>query len=139
MNEQVVVNEGEVVVAFNNALAGKVSLANLGVSADDFESNGGFIRLVFDFGAISNYDFYAVPTIELAFTENVGETHWQCDFNDKTLVDKLDHYGKSTVILLKKNELEDLIQHHENKIVVHAEVPTTYVVDVNNSYINFFK
>lgn len=139
MSESIVVNEGEVIIKYNQPTEGKQSLASLGVKASEVATDGGFMRLVFDFEGIGAHSFYAVPTLEIAYSENVGETHWQCDFNGKTIVDKMDHHGKSTVILLKKAELENLEQHHENKLVLHAEFPEAVTIDVENSFVNFFK
>jgi hypothetical protein len=95
--------------------------------------------MVFDFEGIGEHHYYKVPTIEIAYKEEVAETHWQCDFNEETILDKTDHHGHSTVVLLDRNKLSKLEHHHENKLILHAEFPATAHLDLDKSYINFFK
>lgn len=95
--------------------------------------------MVFDMEGIGEHSYFAMPTIEVAYTEAMPETHWQCDFNRQTILDKTDHYGHSTVILLNRNKISDLEHHHENKLILHAEFPQDVQLIAADSYINFFK
>lgn len=139
MGQLIEANQGEVLVKFTSPTAGKITLSDLGISNDQLVLDGGFLRLVFDLEGIGEHSYYAVPTIELAYVENVGETHWQCEFNDETILDKMDHHGNSTVLLLDRKRISSLEHHHENKLIVHAEFPEAVHIDTANSYINLFK
>lgn len=83
----------------------------------------GFLRLSFDLEGIGEHQYYAVPTVEVSYSENCAKTLWQCEFNGETLLDKVDHHGNSTVLLLDRNKMADLEHHHNNNLVIHAEFP----------------
>lgn len=137
--EKIEVNQGEIKVKFSTPSPGKISFNELGLKNEDMVLNAGVLRLVFDFEGIGEHQYYQVPTIEIAYQENMSETHWQCDFNDNTILDKTDHHGHSTVLLLDRKKLSELEHHHENNLILHAEFPEKAHIDVENSYINFFK
>lgn len=139
MGQLIEVNEGEVIVKFTSPVTGRITLKDLGVSNEQLVLNGGFLRLVFDMEGIGEHSYFAMPTIEIAYVENVGETHWQCEFNDETILDKSDHHGHSTIMLLDRKKLSALEHHHENKLIVHAEFPEAVHIDTEKSSINFFK
>lgn len=139
MSQTVVVNPGEIVVNFKTPTAGKVSFANLGIKAEDLLLSGGFLRIVFDFEGIGEHHYFQVPTIQLSYSETIPETHWQCDFNETTILDKIDHNGNSTVILLNRDTLASLEHHHENKLILHAEFPQVAQLLPEECWINFFK
>ena len=139
MGQLIEVNQGEVQVKFTSPTTGRITLEQLGVTDKDLILDGGFLRLLFDLEGIGDHDYYAVPTVEIAYKNNCKETHWQCEFNGETILDKTDHYGSSTVMLLGRKKISDLEHHHENKLIVHAEFPEAVQIDTNKSYINFFK
>lgn len=139
MGQLIEVNQGEVIIKFKEPLAGKVSFATLGINKEDLKVENGFLRMVFDFEGIGEHHYFQVPTINFQYTEDVTETHWQCDFNDTTILDKTDHYGNSTVVLLDRKKIAELEHHHQNKLVVHAEFPAPVNLIPEQSYINFFK
>jgi hypothetical protein len=89
MDQTIQSGEGEVKVIISESSKGKVSFSELGVSSEQISVDGGFLRIVFDFGQFEAENFYAVPTVELAYDKNVAETHWQCDFNGETILDKI--------------------------------------------------
>jgi len=139
MSQKVEVNQGEVAVKFTSPTKGKISFADLGIKDEQLVLDGGFLRLLFDMEGIGEHDYFAVPTIEVSYKENCKETHWQCEFNDETILDKMDHHGNSTVMLLDRKKLSSLEHHHENKLIVHAEFPEKAQLVAADSYINFFK
>lgn len=139
MGQLIESNLGEVIVKFTSPTGGKISFADLGINDDQLVLDGGFLRLVFDLEGIGEHSYYAVPTVEVAYKENVGETHWQCDFNEETILDKMDHHGNSTVMLLDRKKVSSLEHHHENKLIVHAEFPESVHIDTANSFIHLFK
>lgn len=139
MGQLIEANEGEIKVVFNSPTTGKISFADLGINGNALKLEGGFLRMVFDLEGIGEHSYFAVPTIELAYNENVGETHWQCEFNDETILDRKDHQGNSTVLLMDRKKLSELEHHHENKLIVHGEFPEAVNLDPERSYINLFK
>jgi hypothetical protein len=139
MKNTVELNEGEIKLKFKEPIAGKVSFADLGLKDEDLVCEGGFLRLVIDIEGIGEHSYFQVPTFEISYKENLGETHWQCDFNRETIVDKTDNHGSSTVILLDRKKIENLEHHHENKLILHAEFPETVNVIAATSYVNLFK
>ena len=132
-------NQGEIKLTLDKQNSGKLSLAELGVKSDAESLKSGLLRLVFDFKELANQNFFQVPTIEVCYQENMAETQWICEFNGKTILEKLDHHGHSTVLLLNRNELSNLEQHHENVLIVHAEFPEAANLDLEKSFVHFFK
>tara|TARA_R110002072_G_scaffold302989_1_gene490754 strand:+ start:3111 stop:3530 length:420 start_codon:yes stop_codon:yes gene_type:complete len=139
MGQLVEINLGEVLVKFTSPTAGRTTLKELGILDSDLVLDGGFLRLVFDLEGIGKHNYYSVPTVEIAYKENCKETHWQCEFNDETILDKMDHHGNSTVLLMQRKKIESLEHHHQNKLIIHAEFPEKVHIDTNKSYVNFFK
>lgn len=131
-------NPGEIKVYFDEPTSGKITLAELGLKNDDLLFDGGLIRMVFDFENIGEHHYFKVPTIGMAYTEEMSETHWQCDFNETTIIDKHDHHGHSTVVLLDRKKMSELEHHHKNALVVHAEFPKSVQLDAAKSEIHFF-
>lgn len=131
-------NQGEIKVQLSAAEKGKISLEALGLKDENLLLEGGLLRLVVEFGAIETAHFYQVPTIEIAYKESVAETHWQCDYNGETILDKTDHFGKSTVILISRKKLDALEHRHENTLVLHAEFPSEVNLIASESFIHFF-
>lgn len=132
-------NQGEIKVKLNELSTGKLSFAELGITNEGNNLESGLLRLVFDFKGIRESSYYQVPTIEIFYEENMSETHWLCEFNGKTILDKIDHHGHSTVLLLNRKVLSNLEQHHENVLIVHAEFPQSANLNIDKSYVNFFK
>ncbi len=132
------INPGEIKFSFDKPVAGKTSLSNLGMEPT-LEIEGGLMRMVFNLTGIGDHQFFKTPTIEISYDKNVAATHWQCDFNEETILDKIDNHGSKTILLLDRKKLTDLEHHHENNLVVHAEFPEVVSIEAANSFINFFK
>lgn len=139
MSQTIELNQGEVKVNFSSPTKGKVSFKELGLKDEDLVFEGGLLRLVFDMEGIGEHHYYQVPTIEISYVEEMAETHWQCDFNEETILDKTDHHGHSTVILLNRKKLSSLEHHHKNALIVHGEFPGSVRLKAEDSYINFFQ
>ena len=90
---------------FTSPTKGKITFEELGIADDQLVLEGGFLRLLFDMEGIGEHDYFAVPTIEVAYKENCSETHWQCEFNDETILDKYESSRKLNghVVKQKKN------------------------------------
>ncbi len=79
-----------------------------------------------------------MPTIQFEYEEIMEETHWITEFNGEVISDKLDHHGKSTVILLNRAKMESLLHRHENTMVIHADFPNKATLVPEKSYISIF-
>ncbi|WP_397299001.1 hypothetical protein [Nonlabens ulvanivorans] len=133
------INQGEIKVKLKGLSGGKLSFAAMGFEKDVVNLESGLLRLVFDLKDIGEHNYYQVPTIEVFYEENMSETHWICEFNGKTILDKMDHHGNSTILLLNRKVLSELEHHHENAIIVHAEFPQPAHINLEKSFIHFFK
>jgi len=139
MSQSVELNQGEIKINFSSPTSGKVTFKELGLNNSDLTFESGLLRLVFDFKGIGEHSYFKMPTVEISYLEEMSETHWQCDFNEETILDKTDHHGHSTVILLNRNKLSELEHRHENSLTVHGEFPQSVNISAEGSYINFFK
>jgi len=139
MGQLIELNQGEIKVKFDSPTRGKVTFKELGINDEQLILEGGFLRLSFDLEGIGEHHYFAVPTVEISYRENCAETHWQCDFNEETILDKVDHHGHSTVLLFNRKRLAELEHHHKNKLVIHAEFPEKVHLLAEDSYINLFK
>ena len=132
------INPGEIKIFFDEPTSGNISFSDMGIKDEDLLFDGGLVRIVFDFENIGEHNYFRVPTISVSYTEEMGETHWQCDFNRTTVVDKHDHHGKSTVVLLNRKKLADLEHHHTNSMILHAEFPKAVQIIADESQVHFF-
>ena len=138
MSQTIELNQGEVKINFSSQTSGKATLAELGLKDENLAFENGLIRLVFNMDEIAEPNYFQVPTIEIAYHEEMGETHWQCDFNKNTILDKTDHHGHSTVLLLNRNILSELENRHKNALIIHGEFPQPVKVSAENSFIILF-
>lgn len=132
-------NQGEIKVFLNEQSTGKLSFKELGINSEGNNIESGNLRLVFELKGIGEHSYFKVPTVELFYEEKMTETHWVCEFNGKTILDKLDHHGNSTILLLNRKVLSELEQHHENVIIVHGDFPQSAHLNTEKSSIHFFK
>ena len=139
MGQEIELNPGEIKISFSSPVSGKTSFKDLGLKDEDLIFESGFVRFVFDFEGIGDHQYYKVPIIEISYKENMAEIHWQCDYNEETILDKTDNHGHSSILLLKRKRLSELEQHHQNKLIVHGEFPEAVHVLAEKSFINFFK
>jgi hypothetical protein len=139
MSQLVEINQGEIKVKFTSATKGIITFKEIGISDDQLALDGGLLRLVFDMEGIGEHDYFSVPTIEIAYKESCSETEWQCDFNNERILEKTDHHGHSTILLLDRKKLSALEHRHHNKLIVHAKFSQKVHLLANNSSINFFK
>jgi hypothetical protein len=139
MHNQVEVNPGEVKVIMNEAVQGKKIFFNeLGVSTEQLNVVGGNLRLVIEIHNLDENHFGTVPTVHLAYSEELGETVWQCEFNGQVVLDKKDHHGHSTVLLLNKTKLNAISQRHDNTLIIHGDFPSNTNLNAEESYLLLF-
>jgi hypothetical protein len=138
-NLNVEITQGEIKIIFKDVVSGKVSFAQAGLNDNDLVFEGGLVRIVFDFTETNGKrNFFSVPTLEVSYVENMGETHWICDFNEATILDKLDHQGHSTIMLMSRKKIQEHEHHHQNQLVMHAEFPQAVHIKADQSYFHFF-
>lgn len=138
MSQTIEINQGEIKIKLSTPITGKISFKELGLKNEDLIFESGLVRFVFDFEGIKEHHYFKMPTLEISYQEEMAETNWQCDFNEKTILDKMDHHGHSTMILLNKNAISELEHHHENKLIIHGEFPEAVHIIAEKSFINFF-
>ena len=80
-----------------------------------------------------------MPTIEISYQEKVGETVWQVEFNEEVVLEKTDHSGHSTIMLLDRNKLEALKHRHINRLIIHAEFPDEVHLSSEGSFFNILE
>lgn len=133
------INQGEIYVTLDKPMPGKVTLNQLGINEEDLLLKNGLLRLVIDMQGFREFPFYHVPTLEFSYAQETTETHWQCEFNGNTILDKLDHHGRSTVMLLARTVLKDFEKRHINKLIIHAEFPEPVQLLGNQSFVHLFR
>lgn len=139
MDTNIEINPGELKVSFSTPLAGKISFSELGLKDEDMFLENGLLRLVIDLEGIGEHQYFKVPTVEVAYQEEMAQTHWQCEFNRVTILDKMDNHGRSTVMLMDRKKMADLEHHHQNKLIIHGEFPGPVHIIGAESYLNLFK
>ncbi len=133
-------NQGEINIIFNEPIPDTISFKDIGLSDEDLYFESGHIRIKFDFSKTNGVrKFYDIPTFRIEYYEKMSETHWICDFNEKTILDKTDHYGHSTVLLMKRKEIESAEHHHSNALLLHAEFPKPVHLKADKSDFHFFR
>ncbi|APD06149.1 hypothetical protein UJ101_00610 [Flavobacteriaceae bacterium UJ101] len=138
MKNSIELNQGEIKIIFKELPKGKKSFKELGFQDHDLFFEGGNVRIVFDFSPIPpQLSFFKTPTIELFYNEQMEETHWVCDFNRKTILDKKNHHGHSTILLLNRNKLNELEQRHQNILILHADFPSPVQLISSKSSFHF--
>ncbi|MCB0397015.1 MAG: hypothetical protein KDD36_10195 [Flavobacteriales bacterium] len=139
MNTSSEINQGEIQINLHKDASGKKSLKDLGLTETLLLLEGGFLRIQIRLDGVGMNDYFHTPTIQIAYKENTGETHWQCEFNGETILDRMDHHGNSTVLLLNRGTLEKLEHHHENTLIVHGEFPEKIHIDTEASFMHLLK
>ncbi|MCB0429652.1 MAG: hypothetical protein H6585_07835 [Flavobacteriales bacterium] len=139
MQSNIEVNPGEILVNLKKEHQSNLSFSSLGLDEEQVEIEGGHLRIVINLNGIGNNDYFRTPTIEIGYAENTAETHWQCEFNGTTILDRTDHHGQSTVLLLNRSQLEELEHHHVNQLVIHGEFPETVHLITSKSFVHLLK
>lgn len=132
-------NRGELRVTFEKSPEGRLSFSDMGMQEEAGDIDSGFIRLAFHMGQIEKDDLYKMPKIEIAYKESIHESHWIAEFNGEVILENTDHSGRKTVLLLNKKKMEDLIHHHQNRLIIHAEFSEEIDIDMDESNVVLFK
>ena len=130
-------NDGEIKVLFDNPVKGTLTLEELGIK-NGVIIPGGHFRFVLELGQFGDAHLYQMPTIEIAYFEHIGESYWSVDFNGETVLEKTDHSGNKTILLLKRKQLETQVHRHVNELIIHGDFPEEVHLDTASSYIHIF-
>lgn len=114
---------GQVLVKFaEHLVAGKTTLASLGLTDKDLYVAGGNLRLVIQFDQIGGH-LYHNPTFEIVYHEKVKETSWQVELNGEVLLDKADPSGNSTLLLINRKKMETALKPRHNELIIRSDMP----------------
>ncbi|MCB9236120.1 MAG: hypothetical protein H6581_31015 [Bacteroidia bacterium] len=138
-NSSVEINPGEIKVTMDQPVTGKFTLRDLGISNQDLMVEGGNLRLVFEMGNLGDLHFYKMPTLELAYRENAHESGWVVEFNGENILEKTDHSGHATVLLLHRNKLDEYRHRHLNTLILHGDLSEQVQLSADNSFFNLLE
>lgn len=131
------INEGEILIKFFDSVAdGKTSLADLGLNDAALKVKGGNLRLVIEFNTLAGEHLYHNPTIIIKYDKNLHDSKWICEINGETILDKTDHSGHSTILLLSKEKIAKKLTAKNNKLVIHGDLESEVVISAAESSIH---
>lgn len=132
------VTDGQIKINSENPIVGKFSLKEAGLSTETYKVEGGNLRLKVELGYIQDVNFYKMPVIELHYTDKIKESEWIVEFNGENILEKKDHSGQSTVLLLNRQKMVDFVHRHENNLIIHGDF--SEVVEItSNSTLNILE
>lgn len=118
---ELLLDDGQIQLTMNQPVFEKFTLDASGLEEDTYKTKGGNVRIQINLGAIQNIHFYKMPVIELNYTEKIHESGWIVEFNGTNILEKTDHSGQATILLLNRSKMVDLVQRHENTILIHGD------------------
>ncbi len=133
-NLKLSLTEGQLKITMENPIFGEFTLEDAGFKEEAYKVEGGNLRLKMDLGAIENHNFFRMPVIQLNYKNNIHESEWIVEFNGENILEKKDHSGHSTVLLLNRNKMEKLKNRHENALIIHGD----FSEEVNIKYDSHF-
>lgn len=123
--------EGQIQIVMQEAAFGKFSLEAAGLNAPSYEVEGGNLRIEIKMGYIQDVNFYKMPILEFEYTDKIAQSEWVVEFNGVNILEKKDHSGQATILLLNRNKMKELEQRHENTLLIHGDF--SEVVHIKNS------
>ena len=137
MKNNVELTRGEIRVALGPYAKGKLSLKSFGLSDEDMSLKGKPLRLVFEMATTQN-NYSKKPELVLTYKEDVEAAYCQCDFNKVTVAEHINQEKSTTTILLNREKLSNLENHHNNTLTLQADFAKAPQIDAAKSYVNFF-
>ncbi|WP_233897034.1 hypothetical protein [Tenacibaculum piscium] len=125
------ITDGELKIVMDTPAFNKFSLKDAGLKEDSYTVEGGNLRLNIALGYIQDYNFYKMPVIELEYENNIHESEWIVEFNGENILEKKDHSGTKTILLLNRNKMNKLVHRHENNLIIHGDFSEK--VNIKNS------
>ncbi len=130
---------GEITIFFEEKPEGIIHFRELGFEEDNLEILEGFSRIIFDFHQLQKEELFSMPTIEMVFDQNKISSHWICEFNSHKILETDHKHSNKITLLLHRKEIEEYLQHHENKLKIHVQFSGEINWNLKNSFIHFFK
>lgn len=133
MSVQLELTEGQLEINMKETAMGKFSLAEAGLKDDTYKVEGGNLRIKVDLGYIKDVHFYKMPVIELEYSQNIHESEWIVEFNGTNILEKKDHSGHATILLLNRKKMDELKQRHENILLIHGDFSEVVAIKSSSS------
>jgi hypothetical protein len=130
--------EGELKITMKEVTFDKFSLLDAGITNPSYTVQGGNLRIKVEMGYIQDYHFYKMPIIEFHYENNIHESEWVVEFNGEEILTKKDHSGHSTILLLDRKKMNDLVQRHENNLLIHGDFSEEVHIK-NDSHFNLLE
>ncbi|APG64893.1 hypothetical protein LPB136_05760 [Tenacibaculum todarodis] len=111
--------EGQLKITMKKAVANQFTLEDAGLE-EAYTVEGGNLRVKVELGYIKDVNFYKMPKIEFDYTENIHESNWIVEFNGENILETKDHSGKATILLLNRKKMKELVNRHENNLLIHG-------------------
>lgn len=128
------VTDGQIKIVMQEAAFGKFTLTEAGFGEDTYEVEGGNLRIKIELGYIQDVNFYKMPILEFEYTEKISTSEWIVEFNGVNILEKKDHSGQATVLLLNRNKMKDLQQRHENILLIHGDFSEVVHLKSNSAF-----
>ncbi len=130
--------DGEFKIKMNKPTFDKFTLKDAGLQEDYYRVEGGNLRLKVEMGYVQDYKLFKMPIIEFKYSENIHDSEWVVEFNGVNILEKKDHSGHATVLLLSRKKMLELEHRHENNLVIHGDFSEE--VDIkNDSFLNLLE
>lgn len=126
--------DGQIQFTMNQPVFEKFTLETAGFQEESYKTKGGNVRIQINLGAIQNVNFYKMPVIELNYAGKIHESGWIVEFNGTNILEKTDHSGQATILLLNRNKMTDLVQRHENTILIHGDFSEEVELQKDSSF-----
>lgn len=130
--------DGELKVELKAHNEDRISFKDIGAKSDYYDVKGGNLRILIDIGPVEFDEFYRMPIAEFTYRDNIQESEWIVEFNGQNILERIDHSGHSTIILFSRNRLKELIQRHENKLIIHGDFSKEVHIDLAKSSFHVF-
>lgn len=118
---ELILADGQIKITMKQPAFDKFTLGCSGLRENTYKTKGGNVRIQINLGAIQDIHFYKMPIIELNYTDKIHESGWVVEFNGTNILEKTDHSGQSTILLLNRKKMIELVNRHENTILIHGD------------------
>lgn len=126
--------DGQVKITMNEATFDKFSLKDAGLEKETYLVEGGNLRIKIELGYIQDIHFYKMPIIEFNYTEKIHESEWIVEFNGTNILEKKDHSGQATILLLNRKKMRELVHRHENTLLIHGDFSEAVLIKNTSSF-----
>lgn len=126
--------DGQIQITMKQPVFDKFTLGCSGFGENTYQTIGGNVRIQINLGAIQDIHFYKMPIIELNYTNKIHESGWVVEFNGTNILEKTDHSGQATILLLNRKKMMELVHRHENTILIHGDFSEEVEIKKESSF-----